>query len=703
MSRFRTDALHERRLVDVEVAGYALLEAGRYSEAGSKFATLIEMAPNDRRGYAGAAITAECQWNWPRAIELWDRCLGAAPEFGAVQSLSRKANCLVQIGRIREAKGILRDLTEHFEGLEGLAQISTLQEAPSAAIERWEQCTIQFPDQVAAFLGKAGVLLQSQQYGEADALLDHVVAVWPDSAAAGALWAQCATLAKDWDRARARWETVLARHSSHPDARKGYARYLAATSAEEAAKRFFAQLNDNAVALSEALLDFHLARDDLGRAVEEAHKLVLLESEKPWHWFTEAIFRMRHGTPESLNEATRILEDMHERCPVSVPVAVQLAEAYIRRNLGQRADELIRAIPDEDRRAEVAILRAWASQREGRDLVAKQTWDALLERKYFPAVHARIWNLTRIDQHGSQTRPGDVLLFSFMRNERPRLEWFLRHYRSLGVDKFVILDNASADTSAAFLLQQPDVILYQSSDRYSLAGDGMRWINELIERHGRNNWCIYVDADEALIFPGCETHDLHQLTEYLDRKRYEALLAPMLDMYPEKLDMGDADGPVDWQSSYVFFDSRLDSYEHHFSPYRELYGGIRRRLFDGYQLMNKAPLVNGAAGIRFLLSGHRITPAKVADVSGALLHYHLVYLLQAKYRSLVLEAIRQREFPSNATERVRSMELLPKIASSGSLLGEDSVRYESSEQLVKLGVLHASPDFRQFLRAAKSR
>jgi hypothetical protein len=35
-------------------------------------------------------------------------------------------------------------------------------------------------------------------------------------------------------------------------------------------------------------------------------------------------------------------------------------------------------------------------------------------------------------------------------------------------------------------------------------GLGMRWVNELIDRHGRRNRCLFVDADEALVFPGYE-------------------------------------------------------------------------------------------------------------------------------------------------------------------------------------------------------
>ena len=58
------------------------------------------------------------------------------------------------------------------------------------------------------------------------------------------------------------------------------------------------------------------------------------------------------------------------------------------------------------------------------------------------------------------SRQGEVRLFSKIRNEKLRLPAFLRHYRSLGVDRFFIVDNDSTDGSTEYLLAQPDVHLF---------------------------------------------------------------------------------------------------------------------------------------------------------------------------------------------------------------------------------------------------
>ena len=378
-----------------------------------------------------------------------------------------------------------------------------------------------------------------------------------------------------------------------------------------------------------------------------------------------------------------------------------MIEAHVALDDAVQAKTLLQTIPVEDHRPDLETLRAWMLHREGDENAAKQRWTGILERQYIPALHAPITSLTRIDGDSGIARPGDVLLFATFRNERPRLQRFLDHYRRLGVAQFVIVDNASTDDSVPFLLSNQDVILYQTGDRFAPAGMGMRWINELIDQHGRSNWCLHVDADEALVFPGDENLRLPAFAAYLSAHGYEAMLTPLLDMYPSKLPCENrSDAATDWFSEHVFFDNPIYSRGHQVCPYREMYGGVRRRLFGGYQILNKVALINGAAGIRFLLCGHRITPARMADVTGALLHYHLVYVLEPEFQPLLNEAIGRREFASNALERFRSRELLSNMSPAQSLLCEDSVRFESAEQLVKLGIIRVSDQFRHFTETA---
>jgi tetratricopeptide (TPR) repeat protein len=704
MKPLSVDRLADARCVtpaEIENRGYSLLRSGFFDQAHTIFETLVALAPNGRCGHAGLAWTAESQWRWGNAIEQWDECIGLATDATDAEAIARKSHCLVQVGRIERARDLLESISDRFEALQGLANIATLQETPLIAGLRWDECMLQFPDRIAGFLGKASLLLQQEAYDEADALLSHVVAVWPESVVGRAWWARCSTLAKDWNLARIRWKFVLDRHSDEREVRNGYARYLGAIADRSTANAYASSLHNNPVAEAEFALEFQLAQDDFGAIVTYATKLAGLEPQSPWRQFDLATAFMRYGSSQARALALGSLKDLLSRSPDSVAIKAQLIDSYIRSGYEQEAIDLLQTVPLEDKRYEIETLRAWSLQRRGEERAARKNWNAILARQYFPAIHARIQNLSRIDDNDIQLRKDEILLFSAVRNERPRLDWFMRYYRKLGVDKFIIVDNGSTDGSAELLLNHCDVILYKTSDQYSRSGWGMRWINELIERYGKKNWCIFVDADEAFIYPEYENLNLHGLADYLGGNGYEAMPATMLDMYPAVLPSGDTQEDFERRKeSYVFFDNQFHRYGFPICPYQEVHGGIRRRLFHGYQIMNKVPLINGAADVKFLVSSHLVTPCKLADIGGALLHYHLIYLLEPTLRSLARDEIERREHSSNASERLRILEALPPAASTGALLGPDSVQFQSNTQLVDLGVMRASEGL---LRHAESR
>jgi tetratricopeptide (TPR) repeat protein len=682
----------------LEQRGYALLDAGQYERAGEPFETLISVSPLAHQGYAGLAWRAERQWQWRSAAAHWDKCAAVACGESRNQALVRKGYCLIEIGEIDAARLCFNAIGDRIDALEGLAQLATLQETPDIAGQAWDECCARFSDSPAGFLGKGELLLAREAFAEAEGLAQYIQRSWPGSVAAGILSARCAANAKRWQVAGERWKGMLATCPDNPDVRAGYVRYLAALGDQGALDVYFSGFVADRATLAACILEYHLARDDLGAAVEQAHTLAELEKEKPGHRLRLAILLMREGSSGALHAALWILRELHQHCPDSIAIRVQLAEALIRSRL-DLAKDLIRVIPADDRRDEVQTLRAWLLYEEGDNAAAKQNWEASLARRFVPAIHAAIGGLRRIDGNQSNVRSGEILLFSTLRNEQARLAWFLGYYRKLGVDRFVIVDNASTDDSAKTLLQEPDVILYQTADRYSAAGAGMRWINELIERHGRSNWCLHVDLDEALVFPEHETVGFRGLVDYLNWTGREAMLAFMLDMFPATAPQPTS-AQVDWLEKYVYFDRDTETFGSSFCPYREVLGGARRRLFNGYQILNKVPLINGASGIKYLLSSHRITPAKLSDISGALLHYHLVYILESTFRPLLDDAILRREFPSNALERLRSRELLPNISAGMSLLGKESVRFESVDQLRRLGIVQTNSQFAEFCESA---
>src|SRR5262249_20931970 len=152
------------------------------------------------------------------------------------------------------AEQLFKSIGKHFEGLEGLANIATLQHTRDAAQLCWQKCTIEYPDQISGFLGMAGLLFNCEQFDQAEDLLIHVTAVWPDSAAASTLLARCIGITKSKELANRYWKTLLKRDSTHRDIRLGYIRHLASLGNNSDVELFIERFADDRVAVEECFL-----------------------------------------------------------------------------------------------------------------------------------------------------------------------------------------------------------------------------------------------------------------------------------------------------------------------------------------------------------------------------------------------------------------------------------------------------------------
>ena len=83
--------------------------------------------------------------------------------------------------------------------------------------------------------------------------------------------------------------------------------------------------------------------------------------------------------------------------------------------------------------------------------------------------------LAAVSDRTAALRPSDIVLLATERNERVRLPFFLRYYRDLGVDHFLIVDNGSDDGSREYLAAQPDVSLWHTQAGYKAAHFGVDW------------------------------------------------------------------------------------------------------------------------------------------------------------------------------------------------------------------------------------
>jgi glycosyltransferase involved in cell wall biosynthesis len=359
-----------------------------------------------------------------------------------------------------------------------------------------------------------------------------------------------------------------------------------------------------------------------------------------------------------------------------------------------------------------APLRDPTMVRVHRDIVRRRRERDLPHRPGFPSVAEYLGvvppepqrrppaasTLRRLD---SRTIIGtsDVSAFACVRNERVRLPAMLEHHRRLGVDTFYVVDNGSTDGSLEYLLAQPDVHLWATSDSYAAARCGTDWLLALMADHGGDGWRLVIDADELFVYPGYERRSIGELCRSLDSEGAEALLAVMVDVYSDRpiteTTYRIGDDPL---SVCPWFDCQpwtvmKDAFWGHQS-HPSFFGGARQRVFgapagvevDTYYTVNKVPLFRGKSTLRPSSGFHWIDGARISVGRAALLHWKYVAGFATDARH---EAVRGEHW-AGASQYQRYAAALDATPALSMYDPECSVRFVDSEQLGRLGILAAA-------------
>jgi glycosyltransferase involved in cell wall biosynthesis len=304
----------------------------------------------------------------------------------------------------------------------------------------------------------------------------------------------------------------------------------------------------------------------------------------------------------------------------------------------------------------------------------------------------RYYELKRKDSKHLSPRPTEILCCLVLRNELPRLPYFLDYYRKQGIGRFLAVDNGSSDGSLEYLLQHPDVYVWQSEFPFHRANFGAGWFELILRRYGLGHWCLIVDADELLYYPDCEQRSVVDLCRELDRKKKRAFNAILLDMYSDQPIRGTRYAPGQaFQEVCPYFDRRF--YHKRIEkagPYRNhkgYFGGARQRIFGaaGEYCLSKVPLLKYEQDCILAGGQHwtNLPPQRIAAGRGCLLHFKYF----SSFQDYVSSEITRREHYDGAVQYREYGRVLSQEQSLSFYDPAHSVRLQDSAQLVRLGII----------------
>jgi hypothetical protein len=166
---------------------------------------------------------------------------------------------------------------------------------------------------------------------------------------------------------------------------------------------------------------------------------------------------------------------------------------------------------------------------------------------------------------------GKITLYTVMRNEIYFAEAFFSHYRAIGVEQFLILDDKSDDGTLEFISAQPDCVVLRSEFGFGhevfirrpdgnleKKRAGTLFKRAIPEKYLLGQWSIYVDADEFLVLPSKVT-SIRDMLGQLDAAGLNTVVAAVIDFYPEDLSglcgSDRATSLPDLLKKYHFFDA----------------------------------------------------------------------------------------------------------------------------------------------------
>jgi len=306
--------------------------------------------------------------------------------------------------------------------------------------------------------------------------------------------------------------------------------------------------------------------------------------------------------------------------------------------------------------------------------------------------------------HGTKPPPKDGLpLICVAKNESYFWPFFLTHYRSLGVEHFVILDDQSTDKSLEFLSAQPDVTVLRANMNFSDMYGKLRFgiaIRGLLSKHFfPDRWTLVADADEFWITP-TGFNSFPDLITSLEANGHTLCRGIMIDLFPRQLNHIDplqTETPP-WILSPWYDDIRPINWPAQsftptqVNPERQVRNRMALRLLScghinradlvarGLPSIHKSPLVKWARQTS-LLGAHRISNRYHDSNQLACAHFKFF----PQWPSKVKKAIESQAYYKESIE-YKMLKMSIEHLSDFDLCGPSSEKFASFEDLKKFTI-----------------
>lgn len=220
----------------------------------------------------------------------------------------------------------------------------------------------------------------------------------------------------------------------------------------------------------------------------------------------------------------------------------------------------------------------------------------------------------------------NIILVCFYNNFQNFADFWMKHYISIGIRNFVLIDNNSSDSSTDILKKYANVVnisFWKIEEHYDC--DKMcGWRQQIFEFYGTNKIYLTVDSDELFIYKNYKTISID---EFIKHNKFHSVKALMLDVYSKS---GLYKGMI---SEFKYVDKESYYINSSVSYGQRFYGGPRSRVLNINPSLQKIPMIR-YTGTELFINDHFYYPFNLNNNSkfiSYLLHYKFLFEDYKKY------------------------------------------------------------------------